>query len=381
MSGKKMGFDLSSAVNYHYGQFPPSNIDLSKVLQSLTQATDALARYDQMLQSMLNSEILLAPLKARDAVVSSRMEGTISTIDEVLQLEAEGDPTGIDAHRAARNETIEVALYSRALRQAQNALVDGHPLSEHLLRSTHQTLLAFGRGASKKPGAYKTTQNYIGERGRKTVDFIPISPENLAGGMQNLIAFIDNDEPIPLLRTALAHVEFEALHPFEDGNGRVGRMLITLMLWHLGLISEPHFYVSGYFEEHKDEYIARMRAVSSDGDWTSWCVFFLQALKSQAVENLQTATSIQALYDNMREVFRKCLKSQWSNHALDFFFTNPYFLNSNFTSNSGIPTPTANRFTRKLVDNGLLNTIFPSSGSRPAMYSFEPLLRLVREPD
>lgn len=376
----KVDFDLSNAVDYHYGEFPPKQLDLAKIIEPLTEATGSIARYDQMLRGMLNSEILLAPLRTRDAVVSSRMEGTISTIDEVLQLEANQESGEKDANRTARSETIEVALYSRALRQAQGALTEGYPISEHLLRGAHQTLLSFGRGASKNPGSYKTQQNYIGERGRRAIQFIPINPESLPSGMEELIAFIHADKTVPLLRTALAHVEFEALHPFEDGNGRVGRMLITLMLWNLGLIGRPHFYVSGYFEENKDEYLTRMRDVSKHGNWSDWCVFFLRAINAQSLSNLDTAQKIQNLYDEMREKFRDCLKSQWSNHALDFLFANPVFRNNKFVASSGIPSATANRFTRKLVDESLLQTVLPSSGRTPAMYAFEPLLQLVREP-
>ena len=375
----KIEFDLSKAVDYHYGKFPPQQLDLAKIVEPLTEAAGSIARYDQMLRGMLNSEILLAPLRTQDAVVSSRMEGTISTIDEVLQLEANQESGEKDANRTVRGETIEVALYSRALRQAQEALTEGYPISEHLIRGAHQTLLSFGRGASKNPGSYKTQQNYIGERGRRAIQFIPIKPESLPGGMEELIAFIQTDKNVPLLRAALAHVEFEALHPFEDGNGRVGRMLITLMLWNLGLIGQPHFYVSGYFEENKDEYLLRMRDVSKHGNWSDWCVFFLRAIHAQSVSNLDTAQKIQNLYDEMRERFRDCLRSQWSNDALDFVFANPFFRNNRFVSSSGIPVATANRFTRKLVDESLLRTVFPASGRSPAMYAFEPLLRLVRE--
>jgi len=373
----KPKIDLSNAVQYHYGSFPPDQLDLAQLIGPITKATEALARYDQMLTGMINSEILLAPLRTRDAVVSSRMEGTISTLDEVLQLEAETDAGDANAEKTVRSDTIEVALYSRALKQAQGALAEGQPISGHLIRSCHQTLLAFGRGASKHPGSYKTEQNYIGDRRR--IHFVPISPESLPGGMDTLVTFIRNDETIPLLRTALTHVEFEALHPFEDGNGRVGRMLITLMLWNLGLISQPHFYVSGYFEDNKDEYLDRMRAVSEHGDWTGWCVFFLDALHAQALENLETADRIRSLYDQMRDRFSAVLRSHWSNTALDFMFANPVFRNNRFTARAGIPVPTAGRFVRALVDAGLLSVLDPAAGRRPAMYSFEPLLEIVRE--
>ena len=244
----------------------------------------------------------------------------------------------------------------------------------------HQTLLMFGRGALKRPGTYKTEQNFIGERGRATsVHFIPASPETLQAGMDQLFRFVNAAKPIPILRTALAHVEFEALHPFEDGNGRVGRMLITLMLWRFGLISQPHFFVSGFFEDNKAEYIERMRRVSSHGEWSEWCRFFLLALEAQAQENIATAEAIQQLYGEMRVRFQAELSSQWTSNALDFVFANPVFRNNRFTAISGIPAPTANKFSRRLVEAGLLKELQAASGRRAALYAFEPLLEIVRE--
>lgn len=371
---------FEGAVSYHQGAFPPDQLDLAELLTPLTNATAALSRYDEMLRMMVNSEILLSPLRRRDAVVSSRMEGTISTLDEVLKLEADEDAGDPDAQRSARSETVEVLLYSRALKNAQDMLEEDRPFSDWLVRNAHQTLLAVGRGASKHPGSYKTEQNYIGERGRNAkIHYIPISPEQLPAGMDNLFNFIRSDQHVPILRTALAHVEFEALHPFEDGNGRVGRMLITLMLWQYKIISQPHFFVSGFFEENKAEYIELMRNVSAHGNWTAWCCFFLNALEAQANENIRTATEIQGLYTEMRERFREELNSQWINNALDFIFANPVFRNNRFTATSGIPSATANRFTRRLVETGLLTELVPSSGRRAALYSFEPLLQIVRD--
>lgn len=174
------------------------------------------------------------------------------------------------------------------------------------------------------------------------------------------------------------HLEFEALHPFQDGNGRIGRMLITLLLWSSGTISEPHFYVSGYMEEHKDEYIDTMRNVSENNNWEAWCIFFFNAIEKQAIRNLEIAESIKNLYEDMKPVFSDVLSSKWSVNALDYIFTNPIFRNNRFTSKSGIPAPTAARFTRILLDKELLRTLEESSGRRPALYAFEPLLKLVR---
>jgi Fic family protein len=151
----------------------------------------------------------------------------------------------------------------------------------------------------------------------------------LQDGLDSLFEYIDNNTDPALIKTALTHIEFEALHPFKDGNGRIGRMLITLMLWKSGTLSAPHFYVSGYFEE-------------------------------------------------MKQRFSDVLSSKWSVTALDFVFTNPVFRNNKFTSNSGIASATAARFTRTLLEEGIIQTVEEASGRRPALYSFEPLMNLVR---
>ncbi|ADZ68838.1 Fic family protein [Polymorphum gilvum] len=366
------------AVTYHYGRFPPESLDYAALIKPLARASAALARYDQMLKNMHNSQILLAPLRRQEAVVSSRIEGTVSTLDEVLRYEA--DQEGDDGHDDARyrSEAIEVFLYSRALRQAQNSLEDGAPLSKWLIRSAHKVLLGFGRGAQLSPGEFKKEQNYLVDRTKKKIMFIPISPEQLESGLDTLFGYIESDPSEELIKTAIAHLEFEALHPFKDGNGRIGRMLITLMLWKSSLISAPHFYISGYFEKNRDDYIDKMRAVSGSDEWTSWILFFLDALEQQAQENLLIAEQIRTLYEEMKDRFRLTLSSQWSTTALDFVFSRPIFRNNVFTSKSGIPSPTAQRFTRALVDAGLLQTLESPAGRRSGLYAFEPLLSLVR---
>ena len=150
------------------------------------------------------------------------------------------------------------------------------------------------------------------------------------------------------------------------------------MVWKLGLLSRPHFYISGYLEQKKSEYTRLLRAVSAQGDWTSWCMFFLEAVRGQAEANLFKAEEIRELYEEMKETFRRCLSSQWYINALDYMFAHPIFRNNVFTSRSGIPKQTANRFTRVLVDAELLATVQYPSGRRPGMYAFEPLLKILR---
>lgn len=369
--------NLDEAVRYHYDQFPPSKLDYGNFITALLKATDAIARYDQMLKNMHNSEILLAPLRNQEAVISSRMEGTVSTMDEILKYEADHEDETTNSTNV-RSEIIETILYQRALKAAQGAIIDGYPISQSLIKSIHQRLLSFGRGATKSPGEFKIEQNYLADRNKRKILFIPASPEKLQDGLDNLFQYIEKSNDPALIKAGLTHIEFEALHPFKDGNGRIGRMLITLMLWRSGAISAPHFYVSGYFEEHKDEYIDTMRRVSESGDWECWCTFFLEAIEQQAISNLAIAENIRSLYEQMKQVFSDKLSSKWSVTALDYVFTNPIFRNNKFTSSSGIPPATAARFTRTMLDEGIIKTLEEASGRRPALYSFEPLLNLVR---
>lgn len=375
-------YDLSESVTYHIGAFPPKTLAYEVLLGPLEEAAASLARYDAKMANMVNSELFLAPLRRQDAISSSRMEGTISTIEDLYRLEAEAEAQDgaetANAYREARNDDIETYLYSLALRNAQKSLEDGAPLGEHLIRTAHQQLLSFGRGAHRRPGAYKIEQNYIGDDRRGKIYYVPIAPEQLAPAMGELVHFMNEGAMRPLIRTALSHVEFEALHPFEDGNGRIGRMLITLMLWKLGVICQPNFFVSGYFEQHKDEYIERMRQVSAVGDWTGWTAFFLRAMHEQARINAQTADRIFALHSHMRERFRELLNSQFHDQVLDFVFARPVFWNDRFVHHSGIPASSARLLSRRLAEAGLLRTIQPAAGRRAALYAFDPLLDLLK---
>ena len=371
---KLLNFD--DAVQYHYNQFPPKSLNYTLLMPSLLTATDALARYDQMLKNMHNSEILLAPLRNQEAVISSRMEGTISTMDEIMQYEADFGE-GNDSTEV-RSDIVETVLYQRALKNAQGAIEDGYLFNKFLLKTMHQQLLSYGRGANKSPGAFKHEQNYLADKGKRAILFVPISPEKLEEGLDKLFNYINYDSTPILAKTAVSHLEFEALHPFQDGNGRIGRMLITLMLWQAKAISAPHFYISGYFEEHKERYTELMRQVSQTGDWNEWCQFFFEAIYWQAVHNLEIAQSIHALYEEMKFIFTQTLSSKHSLAVLDFVFTYPVFRNSRLSELTNIPPATANRFTKALLEKGILTLKEEASGRKSALYSFERMMELVR---
>ena len=370
--------DAGSAVGYHYGRFPPAQLDLGDLLMPLARIVQSLTRYDERLTQLPNSELLLALLRQRDAVVSSRMEDRISTVEEVLRLEAGTNANKVDA--PGRNETIEVALYARAVRQAEQHMREGYGLGDHVIRNAHQTLLSHGRGAEKAPGRYKTEQNYIGSRRHRRIDYVPIAPDRLGQGMRDLIALIDADGLHPLVVTAIAHAEFEALHPFEDGNGRVGRMLIPLTLWQKGVLSAPHFFASDYFEANKDEYIDRLRAVSAEDAWTAWIVFFLDGLGQQATANIEMLDRVRAHHAEMRERFRDVLRSQHFAAAVDYVFANPIFWNNHFVSTADAPKTTLQNFTSRLVDAGLLDTLVAPAGRAPGLHRFTSLIEIIDAP-
>lgn len=374
------GYDFSDAIPYHEGQFPPQHLDYARLVRPLRSAASALARYDTRLEALHNKELLLAPLRNTEAVVSSRMEGTVATLDEVLKIQADADEEGEEADGGDRyrQEALEVYSYTRAMKHAQRLITDGLPICSRVIREAHSRLLFFGRGADKAPGTFKVDQNYVVDQKRKRVLFVPIAPLNLEDGVARLERYLNDEEVDPLIQTAVAHVEFEALHPFKDGNGRLGRMLIPLNLWQKNQIHAPHFYVSGAMEERRDEYLDRLRNVSSEAAWTDWVIFFLEVLEAQAHANIDITNRISTLYDEMKERFREVLASQWASVALDFVFGQPVFRNSSFTARSGIPSQTAHRLSRVLVDSDILTTLAPASGRRAALLSFQPLLDIVR---
>lgn len=377
----KKSLDLSTAVKYHKDKFPPKSLDYKTLLKPLSEAQDYLARLDTKMNNVQGSEWLIAPLLRQDAITSSRMEGTISTIEELYKFQAqENGDDGASLSLKKPDDIREIFHYAKALNKAEDAIEKGHPLNQSLIRQTHKIFISAGRGAHKNPGAYKTEQNYVGDNYGK-VFFEPISPIELGAGMDKLFDFIhtkDTKDGMPsLIRAAIAHVEFEALHPFEDGNGRIGRMLITLMFWRLGILQKPYFFVSGYFEQHKNEYIERMREVSASDDWTGWVVFFLQAMKEQAGVNIEILDDISKLYQDTEEQLRMLLNSKFYNDVLNYIFSNPIFFNGNFVNEGRIPKPSARKIITKLEKEKILEKIERASGRRSALYKFGKFIDLI----
>lgn len=363
-------------VKYHYDKFPPDNLDLQCLLPLIGPASSAVARYDGVLSAVPNATLLLSPLTTQEAVLSSKIEGTQATMGEVLEFEAEKGKK--DLPESKRADIQEVLNYRMAMRHAEHLLKE-LPLCQRVIREAHGVLLDGVRGHGKAPGEYRRIPNWIGPLGctKETARFVPVSADKLAEGMGKWEKYIHSDAPDRLLQLAVLHAEFEALHPFLDGNGRLGRMCVPLFLFQVGLIQSPMFYISAYFEANRDEYYDRLLAVSRDDDWTGWCRFFLTAIRQQAEENLKKAQGILSLYNDMKLKIAEISHSQFSIHALDWIFENPIFNTTDFTRASGIPKPTAARILRLLRDKGIVQTWISARGSRPAIYGYGELLNIA----
>lgn len=367
----------NNPVHYHLGAFPPSSLTLERLMPAISPAASALGRYDGLLSAMPNKHVLLSPLTTQEAVLSSKIEGTHVTIGEVLEIEAGGDSEALT--RPKRDDAEEVLNYRKAM-LACTAEMKRRPLSQQLLKAAHQILMCGVRGRDKAPGAYRRGQNWIGPKGCPLEDagFVPVAPEHLQVGMDAWEQYLNRTDTLdPLVQLAIIHVEFEALHPFQDGNGRLGRMLIPLFLYQRRLLGSPDFYISGYFEAHREEYQERLRAVSRDGAWTQWCLFFLAAIAKQAVENEAKARTVLGLYDSLKAQVVDITHSQHSIRALDFIFKTPIFTATAFTRHSDIPKPTANRILTLLRNEEILATVREARGRRPALYCFPELLRIA----
>ncbi len=362
------------AVRYHIGRFPPPTLDWPRLIPLLGPAAAAVARYDGMLAAVPDPAVLLSPLTTQEAVLSSRIEGTQATMGEVLEFEA-----GQDAATPERREDIrEVLNYRAAMREAERLLVE-LPLSQRVVREMHRVLLQGVRGQNKGPGEYRRIPNWIGPAGCtiEQARFVPIGADGLPEAMSGWERYLHEDAPDRLVQLAILHAEFEALHPFLDGNGRLGRMLVPLFLWQHGLIRRPMFYISGWLEARRDEYYERLLAVSRDDDWTGWCRFFIEAMKVQAEENLAGTQAILALHDDLKHRLPEMTRSQYAVRALDWIFARPIFSAPDFIQDAGIPAPTARRFLGVLRAHGVLTDLRAGRGRRAAVLAFPALLNIA----
>lgn len=363
-----------SPVHYHEGAFPPDKqIDWKELVPYIGPAYAAVARYDAMLASVQNPDILISSLMIHEADISSRIEGTQATMREALEFEAGREPDS----PAKRDDIEEIINYRNAMRQAEEAL-ETLPLCLRVLRKAHRALLSGVRGKNKSPGEFRSNPIHIGPDNKiENASYVGISAEKLPDAMSAWEKYIHADTPDLLVQAAVLHAEFEAIHPFLDGNGRLGRMFIPLFLWERGFIRAPAFYISAYLEAHRDAYFERLLAVSRDGDWTGWARFFLEAVQTQAETNTAKVEAMIRLYEDMKLRVAELIRSQFAIHTLDWIFKTPIFSSSDFTNNAGIPKYSAYRILNNLRDDNILELFIESRGPQSAVYVFPKLMNIT----
>jgi len=278
---------------------PPVRLDALQHL--LEQANQSLGRLDGLASVLPNLPLFLYAYVRKEAVLSSQIEGTQSSLSDLLLFENHEAP-GVPL-----NDVQEVSNYVAALKHGRERLRGGFPLSLRLIREIHEVLLSHGRGSDKQPGEFRTSQNWIGGTRPGTAAFVPPPPELVPECMSALELFLHEERPdLPLLiKAGLVHVQFETIHPFLDGNGRLGRLLITFLLCAAGVLREPILYLSLYFKEHRATYYDLLDGVRTKGDWETWLEFFLTGVRDTAEQAGSAARRILMVFEEHRRQIEK----------------------------------------------------------------------------
>lgn len=353
----------------------PIKIDYESLIGHITKAHRAIAGLDALLSALPNPSLLGRTLQTKEAVLSSQIEGTQATLDEVLAFEAVNDKNESETKKQDINEIIN---YRKALDLGIKNL-DTLPLSENLIKKLHATLLKSGRGKNKAPGEFRKIQVFIGMPGADISEatYIPPSADEVIPLFSNLEKYLSsNEEKDNLVQIAIAHYQFEAIHPFLDGNGRVGRLIISLFLYEKKLLSHPFLYLSEFFEEHRQTYYELLRNVSEKQDWENWIKFFLNALTIQAQKAEETGKSILKLHQELKDQILS-LNSQYAPYLLDAIFVRPIFSVSSIQKHVKIKnTQTLYTLVGKFIDLEILKEV-DSKQKRNKVYRFEKLIKIL----
>ncbi|HYI10158.1 MAG TPA: Fic family protein [Thermoanaerobaculia bacterium] len=299
MKRKRTGtYEVTAVAGERVRAFVPSPLPPSprivfdgELQKELERATLALGRLDGVSALLPDRTLFLYSYVRKEAVLSSQIEGTQSSLSDLLLFELD------EAPGAPLDDVTEVSNYVAALEHGLLRVREGFPLSSRLLREIHTVLLSRGRGSGKQPGEFRTSQNWIGGSRPGNAAFVPPPHTAIADAMSDLERFLHaDDDGLPLLaRAGIAHVQFETIHPFLDGNGRVGRLLITLLLCSAGALREPLLYLSLFLKKHRPTYYDLLDRVRRDGDWEAWLSFFLQGVEETATSAVATAQALSAL--------------------------------------------------------------------------------------
>jgi Fic family protein len=354
-------------------KLPLKGIDWESLIPAMSEANQSVARYDGILYGVPNPGVLLSPLTTREAVLSSRIEGTQTTFDEVLKFEA-----GAKVEEERREDIQEVLNYRRALREAEQSL-NHRPFNLNLLLNLHSILLEGVRGRYKGRGKFRTIQNYIGPpaAGIEEAFYVPPEPGHVMEYMDNWEKYYHSQERDRLVQLAVIHAQFEVIHPFVDGNGRIGRMLIPLFLKEMAILLRPTFYISAYLEAHRKEYYQLLRALDGPEGWNRWIKFFLEAVTAQARDNTEKALDIIALYEHLKKQVLDLTRSHHAVQMLDHLFRQPILSPSYLIEEDDMPSkPAVMGLLGSLKEAGILKVLRESSGRSPQILALAELVNL-----
>lgn len=357
--------------NYTPTLLPINNFKWDVLIHLIGKANAEIGRFDGLLKTIPNPSVLLSPLTTNEAVLSSRIEGTQATLKEVLEFEANPQK------KAKKYDDIqEVINYRKALNEAIEE-VQKSSLSTRVIKKAHEILLQGVRGENQDRGNFRRQQVFIGKPGAdiEQATYIPPTAEKINDLMSNLEKYIHSDDKDLLIQLAVIHAQFEMIHPFMDGNGRVGRMLMPLFLYFKKAISYPSFYLSEYLESHRDEYYKALLDISRNNNWEGWISFFLQAVIEQSKKNIEKAEKIISLYEQKKQRIADLTKSQFSIKILDALFVTPIFQSRSFIRISKIPRESAFRCLRILEKN---QVIVSDKKKKNKLYFFNKLLEIVK---
>jgi len=346
---------------------PPELTYEGTLVLALSRADAALSELSGLGRQLPNPHLLIAPYMRREAVLSSRIEGTRTSLSDLLRDE-------VEVERTQDADTQEVRNYVTAMEYGLERLRE-LPLSLRLVREMHERLMRGVRGDQATPGEFRTSQNWIGPAGSTpaTAAYVPPPPPEMMEALANWETFLHQRERFPdLVQCALMHEQFEAIHPFLDGNGRVGRLLITLFLVERGRLTQPLLYLSDYIESHRQQYYDSLQRVRTEGDWSGWLHFFLVGVEETARAAVRQAGGLM----DLRETYRQRLgRKPNALKLLDELFVNPYITAARAVRVLGVSGPTARHAIALLQEEGVLGEMTGRSWGR--IYLARPILQAI----
>ena len=361
-------------VKHHPPAFLPPALDYGKFAKELAQAQYAIGLLQGSQKTLQNAMHLIGPLIAKEAEVSSKIEGTQSTSTDIYMYDAGGKPK--------HSDTPVVSNYRSAMLDAISAVTRQKRITKHLIKALHKRLLT-GVRYKGKLGDFRDCDVWIAKKEGDPIEkalYVPPEALHVVGYIDNLLEYLDGDDgEINLIKAGVAHYQFEAVHPFEDGNGRIGRLLIPLVLFYKGELSLPIVYSSGYFEARPDEYREALREVDKTGKYESWLKFFLEAIAEQAKDTLKLVDDIRELNTNLKKKYESS-KSPYILRLIDLLFEMPVISPPEIMKKLSIPSRmTALRLVDQLEKDGVLSLAKNQKGAGGTnLYVFDDLVRLIK---